>query len=748
MIFTQMKLTFEKLPPRTISFRDFKNFVKINFDDDLHKALTCNPQTRDDYGQFLQVFNNVLDKHAPLKKRLDRGNQKPFMNKTLRKAIMHRSKLLNAFNKTKKLQEWEKYRKQRNYCVKLKNKAKKQYFSKLGPCNMNRNNFWRTLGPFFSNKKAEKSTKIILSENNKMITDDREIAEVFGKYFNSIIQLIKVPDYQPPDDKYTLLNDPIVKAIEKYKQHPSILKIKDSIKTFNPGFDFRHFSSRETYNAIQSCKKNKASTHIPINILKNSSELLCPYLTDLINCIVDDGIWPIDLGSAEIIPALKKKSTETLKQSYRPISVLPSVSKIFEKLLCDDLQAFMKDKLSPLLCGYRKQFSTQHALLRLIEKWKKCLDKNGTIATVLMDLSKAYDCIPHDLLIAKLNAYGLNKKALRLVFSYLTNRKQRVKINSTYSEWFDILIGVPQGSVLGPLLFNIFINDLFLFIDKGEICNFADDNTLFKCCDNLDEAKSSIENECHLVTSWFKINSLKMNPDKCHVMVLGAKTLPEDFTILVNDTALIVEDQVTLLGVTLDNKLNFNAHINTVCKEACRKLNALIRIAKYLNRNQKKMLINAFFYSHFNYCPLIWMFSSKTSNDKIEKLHKRALQIIESDFTATYENLMAIDGSITIHKRNLQFLMTEIYKTLHDLNPPFMKEIFVRIDSPYLLKTKQRLKVDQVKTSAYGLETASFRESQIWNTLGSSFKQLSSVNSFKEKIKRWDGSNCNCKICS
>ena len=101
----------------------------------------------------------------------------------------------------------------------------------------------------------------------------------------------------------------------------------------------------------------------------------------------------------------------------------------------------------------------------------------------------------------------------------------------------------------------------------------------------------------------------------------------------------------TLLGVTLDNKLNFNAHINTVFKEACRKLNALICIAKYLNRNQKKMLINAFFYSHFNYCPLIWMFSSKASNDKIEKLHKRALQIIESDFAATYENLIAIDES-------------------------------------------------------------------------------------------------------
>ena len=138
------------------------------------------------------------------------------------------------------------------------------------------------------------------------MSDDREIADVFGNYFNSITQLIKVPDYQPPDDKYTLLSDPLRKATEKYKQHPSILKIKDSIKTFNPGFDLSHFSSRETYDAIQSCKNNKASTHVPISILKNSSELLCPYLTDLINCIVDDSIWPMDLGSAEITPALKK----------------------------------------------------------------------------------------------------------------------------------------------------------------------------------------------------------------------------------------------------------------------------------------------------------------------------------------------------------------------------------------------------------------------------------------------------------
>ena len=160
---------------------------------------------------------------------------------------------------------------------------------------MNRNNFWRTLRAFFSNKKAEKSTKIILSENNKTISDDREIAQVLSNHFNSITQLIEVPDYKPPDDTYTLLKDPVEKAIEKYKQHPSISKIKGSMKTPNTGFDFSHFSSREIYDTIQSYKNNKAATHIPINVLKNSSESLCLYLTDLINCTVDDSIWPMDL---------------------------------------------------------------------------------------------------------------------------------------------------------------------------------------------------------------------------------------------------------------------------------------------------------------------------------------------------------------------------------------------------------------------------------------------------------------------
>ena len=142
---------------------------------------------------------------------------------------------------------------------------------------------------------------------------------------------------------------------------------------------------------------------------------------------------------------------------------------------------------------------------------EKCMDDSGPIVAVLMDLSKAYDCIPHDLIIAKLHAYGVRIKSLKLLFSYLTNRKQRVKVNESFSEWVKIIIGVPQGSVLGPLLLNIFINDLFLTIEDDDFCNLADDNTLYKCCKSVDEAKQKIESQCNLIIRWFVDNSMKMN---------------------------------------------------------------------------------------------------------------------------------------------------------------------------------------------------------------------------------------------
>ena len=230
------------------------------------------------------------------------------------------------------------------------------------------------------------------------------------------------------------------------------------------------------------------------------------------------------------------------------------------------LVQYFNPYLSKFLSAYRKGYSCESVLLHLIEDWKGVLDKNSVVGTVIMYLSKAFDLIPHDLLLAKLSAYGISTHSLNLLKSYLTNRRQWVRVEDVTSDISYVNRGVPQGSVLGPLLFNIFSNDLFYFIKEAKLSNYADDNQLYFADTAPAVVEHVVNKELVVVCEWFRNNKMILNPEKCKALVLSRKPNVK-LSLFAEGVALPLLDTVDLFGLTLDNSLNFGKHITKISKK-------------------------------------------------------------------------------------------------------------------------------------------------------------------------------------
>ena len=334
----------------------------------------------------------------------------------------------------------------------------------------------------------------------------------------------------------------------------------------------------------------------------------------------------------------------------------------------------MENKISKYVKGFRKSHGTQHSLIVMLEKWKKELDKEENMSAIFMDLSKAFDTINHDLLLAKLKAYGFSKQALSFMCSYLKNRRQRVQINNKFSSLKEVIAGVPQGSIDGPLLFNLFINDLFLFICFSTLSNYADDNNLFATGTDIQLINQMLLSDFRAVNNWFYENFMILNPGKCHFMSIGKDTRDEDVFYYDNLT-LKNSNEEEILGVTIDRKLTFHQHIK-MCRKAGQKLSALLRLSPYLDTNKRKTIYTTMVKSQLNYCPLVWMFCPRRSSNLINKLQERALRITYNDQLTDFKSLLSNHNEITIHQRNLQVLMTEIYKIINHIALPIMSSLF------------------------------------------------------------------------
>ncbi len=738
-----LKVFFKKKEPMQINYRSFKNFNELIFKNELKNSLqNCILETIV-YDEFKDIFMKVLNTHAPRKQRVVRGNNQPFMNKTLSKAFMHRSKLKNIYNKNPTKLNGNNYKRQRNYCVSLLAKEKKKYYNNLDLKIFDDNKkFWQSIKPLFSNKVKVSEKNITIVENGKITSINCEVAEKLNHYFiESVINLDIEPFAPNLGNDLNIYN--IDDILRKYEIHPSILKIKETVKIGNK-FNFSDSTSNAFEDEINRLDHTKAGMEndFPAKILIGNNDIISPYLSAIYNNSKNNNTYPANLKLADVTPIHKKDETTSMK-NYRPVSLIPIVSKLFERDMYNQILSYIDKFLSPYLFGYRKGYSTEQCLTVMLEVWKKAVDRKGKAGAILTDLSKAFDCLNHNLLIAKLEAYGFDKNALLFVKDYLQNRKQRTKINGSYSSWLELLFGVPQGSILGPLLFNIFINDMFYFIKESKIANYADDNTLYTVSKTITELLNTLENETTLILDWFRKNEMKPNDDKCHLIVCNE----DNVSVTLRNEKISAAETVVLLGVKIDNKLNFSEHVSELCKKGNQKLHALARISRYLDKSKLRIIMKTFIQSQFNYCPLVWMFHNRTLNHKINRLHERALRIVYKDETLTFQELLDKDDSVTIHHRNLQRLAIEMYKIKHHLSPIPMQALFNEKINHYDLRYKSSWETDNLRTVKYGSETIRNMGPKTWELVPNNIKESTSLLEFKTKIKRWKPNSCTCRLC-
>ena len=452
-------------------------------------------------------------------------------------------------------------------------------------------------------------------DNNK-INDPNKIANLFNEYFINIGRSLSTQIQAAHD-------------FSEYLATPA-----------DTSFKFSPVDENQINNIINNLK-NKSSygyDNISCVLLKKSKGILIKPLTLIINQSMNTGIFPDDLKISKVKPLFKRGDVAQIS-NYRPISLLPSISKVFEKVIFYQLSEYFND--NELLCceqfGFRSGHSTELAALRLVDHLVKQMDSYNTPINIYIDLSKAFDTLDHDILLAKLNYYGICGTENALFRSYLSNRLQYVDYQGSQSALQLISTGVPQGSVLGPLLFIIYINDLPLVSNIFEMLMYADDTTLY-CNLNQNVDEKEINKELNLITEWLTSNKLSLNVQKTKFIVFHTDQRVVNYpTLQINNTIIERVTQFNFLGLILSSNLKWHKHINYISIKISRVIGIMYRLKQTFPQEVLLTIYNSLIVPHFNYCLLAWGLKV-VEGHSIHLFQKKALRIItDNDFIAHSE---------------------------------------------------------------------------------------------------------------
>ena len=662
------------------SINNFKNSIATSdLLSQLDLNVNANPNVN--YNILSSVLEQAKIRHIP--KKIQRFNRRkhciePWMNK----------ELLTLINKKNdKYRDWKSTNNDIEYEIKKINfktferivkenikEAKRDYYFKTFTAHKNDlKKTWRTIDDTL-NKKSNKSkfpSKFIV--NNRTVTDHKKIADEFNTFFSNIGSTLS----------------------ESIKLDDSTLAFTDYLD--NPTehrFSFSKITEKETLTIINNLKSKNSSGNDEISnrLLKSIKSEISKPLTIIINQSLETRIFPDALKVAKVKPLFKKGDNCCLN-NYRPISLLPTISKIFERVMYTQLYSYfnVNNLLSEQQYGFRSQHSTELACVKLVDYILKEMDNIRDIkipASIFLDLSKAFDTLNFDILLRKLQHYGINDVSLNLIKSYLTNRFQYVQYENADSGLLEVKTGIPQGSILGPLFFSILINDLVNCSTKFQFLMYADDTTIYFNLNDFPVINREVEinSELEKVNTWLKLNKLAINVDKSKCMFFHKRRAITPLKFSMNSRTIDVVHNFNYLGIMLDANMSWKSHIAMVSNKLSR-INGILHRLKYLYpQNILITLYKSLFIPHINYGSLLW----GHVGESIDKIQKKAIRTITySNYIAHSEPLLKSLNLLKVKDLFNLKILKFLFNLYHNKLPPYFNNYVLdleKIETPYALR--------------------------------------------------------------
>ena len=721
---TSNLITKRFLPQSKINeFNDallLKSWLEVN-------QLSVNDDPSASYAKFIETYSELFEFYFPLKTLNLSHKMTPkteWITSGLMKCCSKKRLLYKRYMKRRTPESKEKFISYRNKLKTVLKRAEREYYHvKFTSLKGDIRNTWKLL-----NTVINKNKKCVLAEtfmkDGVLLSSKAEIADGFNQFFTNIGKEISssVPTTNTHFSSYLS-------------------------GSFLNSFAFNYTNVYEVLNIV-SCLKYKTSAGfdcIPVSIMKASISCIVEPLVNIINSSFRCGIFPDQLKIAKICPVFKDGKHDSF-QNYRPISVLPSFSKIFEKVAYQRIESYLNFKsiINDNQFGFRSNHSAYMAVLDLYEKVSRAIDNNEYVMGIFIDIRKAFDTVDHNILLKKLEHYGVRGMALQWFKSYLSNRKQFVYFNGVMSATTSVIYGVPQGSILGPLLFLIYINDIVKCSKILHLILFADDTNLTYSNLNFQVLVKTVNDELKKLSVWFEANKLSLNVKKTQIIIFGNKKITSNIEtkIMFNNCVIEKVKQTKFLGIIVDENLTWKNHILHVSNKISRSIGVLNRVRYIFPTRTLHNLYYSMIHPHLLYCLIVWGNSNFTTINKLVCLQKKAMRIISnsgyrSSTTPIFKKLSILKLT-DLYKLEISLYM---FKCLHCLLPNVCNQ-----NGPTLRPIMpQQTRANSILYNFIqpGCRTTVRERSlalqgpKLWNSLPCSSKEILSLNIFKNHIAKF-----------